>query len=72
MSPRYLFAFLHAVGSDGELAAENLSLTVTVIKPPNFLTRVIAFDIKGAICRLAQAVVVLSAATSHFRSFHAI
>ena len=36
------------------------------------LTRVIAFDIKGAICRFALSVVVLAAATSHFQSFRAI
>ena len=54
------------------MAAENPSLTVTVIKPPKLLTHVIAFDIKGVIYCLAQAIVVLAAATSHFRSFHAI
>ena len=72
MSPRYLFAFFTRFGSDGQLAAENPNLTVTVIKSPNLLTHVIAFDIKGAICHLAQAIVVLAAATSHFRSFRAI
>ena len=72
VSPRYLFAFCTWFGFGDQLAAENPSLTVTVIKPPKLLTYMIAFDIKGAICHLAQVVVVLAAATSHFRSFRAI
>ena len=72
MSPWYLFAFLHAVGSSGQLAAKNPSLTVTVYKAAQVLTRVIAFDIKGAIFRLTKTIVVLAAATSHFQSFCAI
>jgi hypothetical protein len=41
-------------------------------KAAQVLTRVIAFDIKGAICRFTQAVIVLAATTSHFQSFRAI
>jgi len=41
-------------------------------KAAQVLTCVIAFDIKGAICRLTQTVVVLTATTSHFQSFRAI
>ena len=66
MSPRYLFAFFTWFGSGGQLAAKNPSLTVTVIKLPKLLMHMIAFNINGAICHLAQAVVVLAAATIHF------
>ena len=34
-SPRCLFAFLRAVSSGGQLAAEKPSLTVAVTEPPN-------------------------------------
>lgn len=41
-------------------------------KAAQVLAHVIAFDIKDAICRFTQAVVVLATATSDFQSFHAI
>ena len=41
-------------------------------KAAQFLTHVIAFDIKGVICHFSQVVVILATATSHLQSFRAI